>query len=980
MPRLPKDKCIDLIVKTSANKISKPEAKEIIDQLSEFLDNKKKAAGNVNMADELRQEAMRIIEKKKKDAAETYARSVMDQKTRADRAAEIAAFKDRPGWGFLASLVGISKRRITDWKQIFKGGAERIANSLNSVDYNRKVLWTESMRRMFSKIDAVGGRGILASHKFDLQIMQELAIAGSDKRPPVTGEMKTVRAIADAIHDMQGETLALAQRNGVFVDHLPGYMVQQVHNVERMKAVGKEAWIADQKQWLDERTYKGADPDKFLSSAWDAITTGIRLDGSAPAWGGNGGNLAKKMGEARVFHYKGPAEAYEHLRKYGHGSVIDAVAKSQQHWSNAIALIQKWGTNPERNFNELRQAMIHTAETRGDPKALKTLRDWKLDHALKIIQGMPMGDPTLAKIGSGARIWQMFAKLGFAVKYGISVDPATGWLQMGMEGKPFIQAAYSTIQSRLKAIAGAGDHKEVAKRMLSQAEGQLQASNKLVPGEDFNGASSKWAMTFFKATGMHPLDMMNRGGHEGQFTNFLGDNAKMKWADLPERTRGRATEFGIDEADWNLLRKAVYESSTGNRYMDVAAIREKISRNDISGPMEQAWKSERLKSETDSVLSALSKEKDTTEKVRVLWENSQLYAEQEAARKSWFEQTKNGIRNVAGEQEISAKAVNDEASRLWLESDVRSKHAMEREAWKKGVKDKFASGKLSEKSVRESIREKVDKAWESAKTGIEDRRYDQLESRLGTWIVDSVDRSIFRAGAAEQVILGRGLAPAGTIFGEAIRTGGQFKSYPVAAWRKGLLPHFYDSGLMGVARFIATTTMLGYATIALEDIVRGTNPADRDFNDPKLAMEAAAKGGGLGIYGDFLFGQSEIWEGIAGPTFAPGLNFATALRDSAQEGDPKKVKDVLIRDVRSNIPFQNFWATKSVLDYMIAYQMQEYINPGFLQRMEQRRRDRGQPEFFVPPSQVIGYGAQGMYPGEGGVNAAQRAAEKVAGQ
>lgn len=858
MPRLPKDKCIDLIVKTSANKISKPEAKEIIDQLSEFLDNKKKAAGNVNMADELRQEAMRIIEKKKKDAAETYARSVMDQKTRADRAAEIAAFKDRPGWGFLASLVGISKRRITDWKQIFKGGAERIANSLNSVDYNRKVLWTESMRRMFSKIDAVGGRGILASHKFDLQIMQELAIAGSDKRPPVTGEMKTVRAIADAIHDMQGETLALAQRNGVFVDHLPGYMVQQVHNVERMKAVGKEAWIADQKQWLDERTYKGADPDKFLSSAWDAITTGIRLDGSAPAWGGNGGNLAKKMGEARVFHYKGPAEAYEHLRKYGHGSVIDAVAKSQQHWSNAIALIQKWGTNPERNFNELRQAMIHTAETRGDPKALKTLRDWKLDHALKIIQGMPMGDPTLAKIGSGIRIWQMFAKLGFAVKYGISVDPATGWLQMGMEGKPFIQAAYSTIQSRLKAIAGAGDHKEVAKRMLSQAEGQLQASNKLVPGEDFNGASSKWAMTFFKATGMHPLDMMNRGGHEGQFTNFLGDNAKMKWADLPERTRGRATEFGIDEADWNLLRKAVYESSTGNRYMDVAAIREKVSEDVI-------------------------------------------------------------------------------------------------------VKDLEASGtKVTPDNIQ--------------------RRYDQLESRLGTWIVDSVDRSIFRAGAAEQVILGRGLAPAGTIFGEAIRTGGQFKSYPVAAWRKGLLPHFYDSGLMGVARFIATTTMLGYATIALEDIVRGTNPADRDFNDPKLAMEAAAKGGGLGIYGDFLFGQSEIWEGIAGPTFAPGLNFATALRDSAQEGDPKKVKDVLIRDVRSNIPFQNFWATKSVLDYMIAYQMQEYINPGFLQRMEQRRRDKGQPEFFVPPSQVIGYGAQGMYPGEGGVNAAQRAAEKVAGQ
>jgi hypothetical protein len=52
----------------------------------------------------------------------------------------------------------------------------------------------------------------------------------------------------------------------------------------------------------------------------------------------------------------------------------------------------------------------------------------------------------------------------------------------------------------------------------------------------------------------------------------------------------------------------------------------------------------------------------------------------------------------------------------------------------------------------------------------------------------------------------------------------------------------------------------------------------------------------------------------------------------------------------------NLFYTQQALDYMIWYQLQETINPGYLQRMEQRiRRDNNQ-DFIVPPSSVVATG------------------------
>ena len=57
---------------------------------------------------------------------------------------------------------------------------------------------------------------------------------------------------------------------------------------------------------------------------------------------------------------------------------------------------------------------------------------------------------------------------------------------------------------------------------------------------------------------------------------------------------------------------------------------------------------------------------------------------------------------------------------------------------------------------------------------------------------------------------------------------------------------------------------------------------------------------------------------------------------------------------QGNTPFVNLFYTKPALDYLVFYQLQEMVNPGYLRRMERNvKRDQGQ-EFFLPPSQVVG--------------------------
>lgn len=246
-----------------------------------------------------------------------------------------------------------------------------------------------------------------------------------------------------------------------------------------------------------------------------------------------------------------------------------------------------------------------------------------------------------------------------------------------------------------------------------------------------------------------------------------------------------------------------------------------------------------------------------------------------------------------------------------------------------------------------------------------------LAGALRAMTIDRMHHAIIEPGARTRAFMQRGTQP-GTVPGELLRFVGQFKSFPVALVQMTLGREVYGRGydtlgqyareafttskgrgdMLQMASFIALSIGMGYATMAIKDTLRGKTP--RPVDDHRTWMAAMVQGGGLGIYGDFLFGKynrmgSSLSGSLAGPvagTFDTLADLWTRIR----MGDD--VAAAAFKATLDNTPFMNLFYTRVVLDYLILYRIQDALNPGYLRRMERRVQTENGQTFYLPPSQV----------------------------
>ena len=211
-------------------------------------------------------------------------------------------------------------------------------------------------------------------------------------------------------------------------------------------------------------------------------------------------------------------------------------------------------------------------------------------------------------------------------------------------------------------------------------------------------------------------------------------------------------------------------------------------------------------------------------------------------------------------------------------------------------------------------------------------------------------------------------ALAGTMWGESIRFFGQFKAFPISIVQKVLgreMDYFkgrkqgdLGRGIRGMGALMVTSGILGYMSMTIKDLLKGRSPRELIDEDGsingKTMMAAFLQGGGLGIYGDVLFKEardsSSIVAGLAGPVTLTAADVLMALNHGMHlEGG--KAGKAAYKAVTSMIPFLNLFYIKSAFDHLIGYQILETINPGILERVENRmEKDYNQHFLFTKPS------------------------------
>jgi hypothetical protein len=240
-----------------------------------------------------------------------------------------------------------------------------------------------------------------------------------------------------------------------------------------------------------------------------------------------------------------------------------------------------------------------------------------------------------------------------------------------------------------------------------------------------------------------------------------------------------------------------------------------------------------------------------------------------------------------------------------------------------------------------------------------------IADSLRNFYVDRAHTAVIEPDAETLAMMRQG-TQGGTLYGEFLRFVGQFKSFGVAFTQKVLGREVYGYGadslgqalkqgqsLRGLANVILMTTLFGYGAMDIKDLLKGKTP--RDPKSAKTWLAAAVQGGGFGIYGDFLLGQTDRFGGgllgkVAGPV--PGLvEDIDQIRSKAMSGDD--VAASTLRLAINNTPFANLFYTRMALDYAILYEVQEGLNPGYLRRMERRAKKENGQTFWLSPSETV---------------------------
>ncbi|EOY8576103.1 hypothetical protein ACQFD1_001704 [Klebsiella oxytoca] len=253
---------------------------------------------------------------------------------------------------------------------------------------------------------------------------------------------------------------------------------------------------------------------------------------------------------------------------------------------------------------------------------------------------------------------------------------------------------------------------------------------------------------------------------------------------------------------------------------------------------------------------------------------------------------------------------------------------------------------------------------------------DTLEGQLRGYVLDRLNIAMSEPGERTQAFMKMGTVP-GTVAGEAIRFAGQYKSFTASFMQNVLGREVFGRGytpaglgeskaasltnalfrngkgaFMGAANLFVWATLFGYVSMQTKLMLKGQTPRPPDA---KTFMAAAAQGGGLGILGDFMFGEvNRMGAGpvtsLMGPAASNADSIITLLqqttRGDADLGD-------WYRTALDNTPFLNVFWLRTAMNGLILNRIQDALDPGSLERYQRRvEREQGN-DFLVPPSQFM---------------------------
>lgn len=469
---------------------------------------------------------------------------------------------DDIGTGFEAYLAGAVK------------GARR--GSRDSVATSQGNLFAKHAMGLVADLEEMGLHQVFVSGELDLDIWRAMHQLDADT-PNMEGLGSQAVNIAKTIQKHNESLRLLANDYGANIQKLTGYMIKQTHDQGKIYR-DKTGWFDYMNKKLDweksfDDVFTDAERTQVLEDLYTDFAAGVHL--SAPKGAPSGfkgfGNIGKKMSHQRVLHFKDADAEYGYHQKYGSGKMTQGVIYGMEKMAQDIGILRHLGPNAEANLEEVMQQMLAKVRQEHDPKKFKRV-ERELTRVMKNlwphVSGLTKvpGNHMLADASQMVRNVQTWAKLGGAVLSGISDVPLYG-SEVRYQGGTMLGGMAEAVGSLAKSVP----KKDQARLMSSLSvmyDGMISATTKRFDASDsVPGRMSAITNIFFKFNGLRWWTDKLRTGFARSRSVDLASQAGKSWKGVPKDLQRALSLYGIDEAKWTVLQKAVDVGDDGRSYM-----------------------------------------------------------------------------------------------------------------------------------------------------------------------------------------------------------------------------------------------------------------------------------------------------------------------------------------------------------------------------------------------------------------------------
>jgi hypothetical protein len=477
-----------------------------------------------------------------------------------------SSFKGDYANGLKALIVGVQSG-----KKFGRMSADAEITAL-SHEYSGKLMAD------LSRVD--GGIDLIVSGEMDDEIAEVLWRLNTDGAE-LTGLDPRAIGIGKAVHKWQEIARVQANEAGAWIGRTPGWIVTQSHASNKITA-DREGWMAMMRDRADLGRMMAEtdadDIDTLLGSIYDGLASGIHLKspggaGEAQAKGLKG--MARGLSHDRTIHFKSAADWLAYNKAFGEGTLMEAINFGLMNTARATGLMRVWGPNHTDTYQRVVADLLASMRPSDPTGAAKLKADAKsvfnrymtevdgttnlvgsnpgatLSQGIRGVQGMAsLGASTLASVGDLGTITMGARHVG-----GGALEAVAGSVKALFHGAPSAE--------RLEALADMG-------AVMESLSGKL-VTQRFAVDADASGVIGAMQKRFFR------WNLQNRWTDSMRMAaaEFMGltmaRRAGEAFGALPDAMRLSLTQYGIDEALWDVFRKGAMRDVDGRKMLTPSA-------------------------------------------------------------------------------------------------------------------------------------------------------------------------------------------------------------------------------------------------------------------------------------------------------------------------------------------------------------------------------------------------------------------------